>query len=78
MLVVATPDRQSAEERWRALHASLKTLGVSAACLAREDYPTPRGTAPCVCALGQMQRPPFDALADGRPAHEGLIWRIDS
>ena len=77
VLVSATLGHEGAETRWRALGASLKTLGVSQACLARGDFPRTRGTAPRVCALGQMQRPAFDALADGRKAHEGLIWRSD-
>ena len=34
--------------------------------------------APRVCSVGAMQRPPLDALADGRPLTEGFVrWARD-
>ncbi len=77
LLVKATSGTAAAADRWASLGASLKVVGVNRARSLDGEFPRPRGSAPRVCALGEMQRPAFDAMADGRPAHAGLIWRID-
>ncbi len=52
----------------------LGLAGVDAGALARA---LPLRVAPRLCALGEMQRPPVDALQDGLPAWEGLVRWVD-
>jgi hypothetical protein len=56
------------------LGAHLKCLGVAGVGDHAElGALLPARVAPRMCALGQMQRPPVDALQDGLPAWEGLL-----
>jgi hypothetical protein len=78
LVVARCEGRADAEERWVRHGRSLKALGVSRACLRAGSFPRPLGCAPRVSELGWMQRPAFDAAADGRPAEFGLLWRADA
>ncbi len=63
-----------------ALGSQLKSIGVA---LPEPEIGTlawdlPSGVAPRLVPLGRMQILPFDALADGYPPWEGLLWRGSS
>lgn len=53
----------------------LKVIGVGGDTAARRSVAErlPVSISGRICALGQMQLPPLDALADGRPPWEGLL-----
>lgn len=64
----------AAIEETAALGSSLKCVGVNPASLgefAQAIHETP--SPAYVCALGTMQTPAFDALADGKPVWHGLL-----
>jgi hypothetical protein len=72
--VIALDDAALLPSRLASLGSHLKTLGVAGvadvAALARA---LPPGVAPRICALGQMQTPPPEALHDALPPWEGLL-----
>ncbi|MET0287728.1 MAG: acyl-CoA reductase [Polyangiales bacterium] len=72
--VLGLDDVSSLPAKLAPLGVHLKSLGVAGVrdltALART---LPAGVAPRVCALGQMQTPPPDALHDALPPWEGLL-----
>jgi len=69
-----------------ALHAALSRYGVHLKAIGFASHARigelvpflpPRRSAPRMTPFGEMQTPPFDALADGRPPWTGLLWRAD-
>lgn len=63
----------------RPLGVHLKALGVGGDAGQADEVAVslPPPLAPRLSALGAMQRPPFDAFADGRPATYGLVRYVE-
>jgi hypothetical protein len=71
--VLGVDDAEALMQRLAPLGSHLKCLGVAGLAPASLAAALPMRVAPRLCALGSMQRPPVDALADGVPAWEGLL-----
>lgn len=73
--IVPVRDADEAIERMRPFSRQIKCIGATADGLEelRRSLEHDRSNQAFVCEIGSMQTPPFDALADGRPAWEGLL-----
>ena len=69
------PDEASLGDLLRPLGKHLKTLGVASDAGARRVLAAalPPPLAPRVCAVGEMQTPPFGSIADGELPWAGLV-----
>lgn len=72
--VVPISSHEAALEAWETHGSTLKCVGVDFASLEQTSDALARSASlsAYACALGTMQTPPFDALADGQPAWVGL------
>jgi hypothetical protein len=75
--VLASRGLDELPDKLAPLGVHLKSLGYAGCAPEALVACLPVRVAPRVCPLGQMQRPPVDALHDGLPAWEGLLRWAD-